>query len=189
MMTKFDKNICTIYKSVNKINGKCYIGFDSNWPRRLKQHKEKYKKENRKFYDAIKKYGWNNFDWQIIYQAWDSEYCLKVMEPYFIEQYNSVNEGYNMTLGGEGTLGLEPWNKNKSNIYSKETIEKMKLSKKGLYHGENNPNYGIECDEEKKKRISNSRKNTPKVKCNHCDKIGDPGIMTRWHFNNCKLRK
>jgi group I intron endonuclease len=187
-MNDFDKNVATIYRAINKINGKCYTGYDSNWPRRLKQHKEKYKNENRKFYDAIKKYGWNNFEWEIVYQSWDLDYCLKVMEPHFIKEFNSVDNGYNMTFGGEGTLGFEPWNKNKTNIYTQETLKKMQLAKKGLYEGKNNPNYGIKCNDEKKKKIAIARQNTKKVTCNYCNKVGDPGIMSRWHFNNCKLK-
>jgi len=31
-------NIYSIYKATNKITGKIYIGFDSNWPKRKKRH-------------------------------------------------------------------------------------------------------------------------------------------------------
>lgn len=181
--------IYSIYKATNVINGKSYIGFDSKWPQRLKKHKQNYKNENRKFYDAIKKYGWNNFEWNILYQSYDGIHCLKEMESYFIKEYNSFHNGYNMTLGGEGTFGLVPWNKNKNGVYSDITIEKMKLAKKGLFDGEKNPNYGVVCNPNKKEKISSSRKKTPKVVCIHCKRIGDPGIMKRWHFDNCKYRK
>jgi hypothetical protein len=30
--------------------------------------------------------------------------------------------------------------------------------------------------------------NRPKVKCPHCDKIGDKNLMTRWHFDRCKSK-
>jgi group I intron endonuclease len=116
-MSNFYKPVSTIYRAVNKINAHSYIGFDSRWPNRMRQHKEKYKKENRKFYDAIKKYGWDNFEWEILYQSLDAEHCLTIMESQFIQEYNSMENGYNMTLGGEGTIGLEPWNKNKCKIY------------------------------------------------------------------------
>ncbi len=97
--------IYTIYRATNKINNKSYIGFDSNWPMRRNKHKHDYKKSNLKFYNAIKKHGWDNFEWSVLYQSLDGQYCLKVMEPFFIEEYDSFNKGYNLTLGGEGVLG------------------------------------------------------------------------------------
>jgi group I intron endonuclease len=103
-------NIYTIYKAVNEINGKCYIGFTVNFHRRKNAHLNrsfnlKNKNYHCKLYRAIRKYGWDNFEWEIIYQSLDGEHCLNVMESYFIEFYDSFNNGYNMTLGGEGILG------------------------------------------------------------------------------------
>lgn len=99
--------IYSIYKVTNKTNGKCYIGFDSNWPNRQYQHKSKAKKgkSNYLLYLAINKYGWDNFEWTIIYQSTELEHTLKIMEPYFIMEYNSFQNGYNMTKGGDGTPG------------------------------------------------------------------------------------
>ena len=49
--------IYTIYKIVNQLNGKVYIGFDSKWPKRKTEHKSSSKKLKNKFYNAINKYG------------------------------------------------------------------------------------------------------------------------------------
>lgn len=114
--------IYSIYKCVNKLNGKVYIGFDSKWPNRQQEHKYNINFRNQKFYRAIRKYGWNNFQWDIIYQSFDGEHTLKVMENHFITEYDSYNNGYNETLGGEGTLG---------NILSEETKNKISNSMKG----------------------------------------------------------
>lgn len=132
-------NIYTIYKAVNKTNGKVYIGFDSNWPSRQKKHKNKYQKLNIVFYDSIKKYGWDNFEWEIIYQSLDGKHTLEVMENYFINEYRSFvgfNDchGYNMTLGGEGVLGLSgersPWYKRKHTEYSKKLMSEKAIGKR-----------------------------------------------------------
>ena len=32
------------------------------------------------------------------------------------------------------------------------------------------------------------KKEDPKIKCPHCDKVGIPANMKRWHFDNCKLK-
>ena len=110
-------NIYSIYKATNKLNGKVYIGFDSNWPQRMWEHKcpvnfnKKYK-----FYNALRKYGLDGFEWNVIYQSLDRKHCLHVMEPYFINEYNSLKKGYNSTLGGEGMFGY----KHTENFYLKK---------------------------------------------------------------------
>jgi group I intron endonuclease len=98
-------NIYTIYKATNLINNKCYIGFDSRFPRRIYFHKYNYPNTDFKFYRAIRKYGWDNFEWEIIYQSNDKDYTKNIMENYFIEEYDSYLNGYNSTFGGEGTFG------------------------------------------------------------------------------------
>jgi len=99
--------IYSIYKCVNRSNGKIYIGFDSKWPNRKKIHKSNFKNLDYKFYRAIRKYGWDNFDWELIYQSKEKDHTLKIMEKFFIEEYDSFNKGYNSTLGGEGVFGLK----------------------------------------------------------------------------------
>jgi len=106
----------TIYKATNKINGKSYIGFDSNWPRRKKHHEGAFG-NCVLFSRAMKKYGKEAFEWNILYQSKEMEHTLKVMEPHFIEEYETFTEGYNLTKGGEGIVGL---------VHSYETKEKIR---------------------------------------------------------------
>lgn len=117
--------IYTIYKAVNILNNKCYVGFDSKWPHRYKVHNRDnirlYKPSY--FHSALFKYGKENFIWEVVYQSKDREHTLKVMEPYFIKEYDSFNFGYNETSGGEGTFGYK---------FSDESKLKMSLKKKGL---------------------------------------------------------
>lgn len=94
-------NIYSIYKATNKINGKIYIGYTNNFPRRQKNHKNYSIKTNSHFYNGIKKHGWDNFEWEIIYQSKDQAHTLNEMESYFISIYDSFHNGYNSTTGGE----------------------------------------------------------------------------------------
>jgi group I intron endonuclease len=98
-------NIYTIYKATNLINNKVYIGFDSKFPSRVYSHKCYSKTSDHKFYRAIRKHGFVNFKWEIIFQSLERDYTLKIMEPYFIKENNSFKCGYNSTIGGEGTFG------------------------------------------------------------------------------------
>jgi group I intron endonuclease len=109
-------SIFTIYKATNTINGKVYIGFDSNWPNRIKVHKSASKKQDYKFYRAIRKYGWENFEWSVIYQSKDKQHTLNEMEKYFIKEYNSMKNGYNSTLGGDGCFGNKHTKQTKFNL-------------------------------------------------------------------------
>lgn len=99
--------IYTIYKATNKFNNKHYIGFDSNFPNRISAHKSNYQKTDFKFYRAIRKYGWDSFEWEIVYQSKDRNHTLTEMEPHFIREYDSCCNGYNSTIGGQGTFGYK----------------------------------------------------------------------------------
>ncbi len=117
-------DIYSIYKVTNKINGKCYVGFDSKWPNRQKDHlrcAKHTRSYSYKFSRALRKYNKENFDWEVIYQSQDKEHTLKVMEPYFINEYDSFMAGYNMTLGGEGWTGRHHTEENKIMIRKRET--------------------------------------------------------------------
>lgn len=126
-------NIYTVYRSINKINGKSYIGFDSNFPKRKFEHNSSYSSEDTVFYRAIRKHGWENFEWEIIYQSKELEHTKNIMENYFINEYETYIHfenscGYNMTLGGDGTLG------NRQTDLTKKKRKETNLKK-----------FGVEC--------------------------------------------
>lgn len=102
--------IYSIYKFVNLVNGKYYIGFTRDFPARLRSHRSRYPNLDTAFYYAIRKYGWENFTSEIIYQSLDQDHCHNVMEEHFIREYRShVDEGhgYNQSYGGDGQRGYD----------------------------------------------------------------------------------
>lgn len=116
-------SIFTIYMAENSVDGnKPYIGFDSRWPCRQKAHK-RAKGNCPKFHAAIRKYGADSFKWTVLYQSSDKLHCAE-MEKHFIEEYDSVTNGYNLALGGLLTN------------HSTETKQKISLSHKGKKHSE-----------------------------------------------------
>lgn len=99
-----------IYKYQNKINGKIYIGQSVNIQARQYGHKSsafnpKANDYESQFHQAIRKYGWDNFDFEIIAELKPEEYTketLNKLEIFFIKYYDSYHNGYNATEGGDG---------------------------------------------------------------------------------------
>lgn len=89
-----------IYKITNKINNKCYIGQSRNIERRWKRHIQE--NNDSAIHRAIKKYGVENFSFEVIEECSTEE--LDKKEIYWINFYNSIDKekGYNLTLGGLG---------------------------------------------------------------------------------------
>lgn len=101
-------DICGIYKIQNKINGKIYIGQSTNIKIRWKDHKScgrnKGNRESHKpLYQAIYKYGLENFDFSIIEECSQKE--LNEKEIYWIKYYDCmVPNGYNLIPGGDAPI-------------------------------------------------------------------------------------
>lgn len=122
------------YLATNEINEKCYVGYTiGTMEQRRSRHLFFAFKYNSQFifYKALRKYGSDAFHWQIVWES-DSVEELKKREIMLIQLYNShyINgNGYNMTLGGEGTNGHRHTNEFKKKCSIK-------------YSGEGNPMYG-----------------------------------------------
>jgi group I intron endonuclease len=97
-----------IYKITNTMTDCSYIGYTKQLlENRWKQHYKQALKENknRKFYNAIRKYGTDCWLTEIIDTA-DSPAQAKEKEIFYIEHYNTYFEGYNSTHGGDGNNGI-----------------------------------------------------------------------------------
>jgi group I intron endonuclease len=149
----------TIYKSTNKVNGKSYIGFDSSWPNRKKRHKVNASSgKEGKFYEAIRKYGWKSFEWEILYQSEDKEHTLNIMEPQYIKEYDTFNCGYNMTEGGEGCFGATSNKIWINNGHNHKRLEKGQLMPEGWTKGRLKIKRKVGMSDESKLRIGQKNK-------------------------------
>lgn len=92
------------------------------------------------FYNAIQKYGWDNFSHSIIETVTNKDEAGE-REKYWISYYNSTdpNYGYNLEDGGY-----------KGQSFSPETRQKMSLARRG----KNNPRYGKPVSQETRNKIS-----------------------------------
>ena len=83
-----------IYCYTNKINGKKYIGQTINPEQRYKAHKSSYQNPNDREYNSVlhnafRKYGFDNFTYEILVKDIDDFEKLNELEIYFIKKYNS----------------------------------------------------------------------------------------------------
>lgn len=132
-----------VYQHKNKINGKIYIGITSRTPEERWGNNGCNYKSSPYFYSAIQKYGWDNFEHNILFTNLTKEQaCLKEQE--LIKNFNSANRqfGYNSTSGGDIF------------VMNEETKQKISQSLMGNKNG-----LGHACSEEKKKKISDAQKN------------------------------
>lgn len=95
-----------IYKIVNNINDKVYVGktnlsLDKRFSEHLRDAK-RYYKEHRPLYAAINKYGEEHFHIELIEEC--DVTAASEREQYWIGYYEGYAKGYNATIGGDGTL-------------------------------------------------------------------------------------
>lgn len=94
-----------IYKATSQTTGKVYIGQSSQTlQERINQHNSHAfgHQYNYHFHNAIRKYGADDFTYEIIEDKIETIEELNEREKYWISQYDSYYNGYNSTLGGDG---------------------------------------------------------------------------------------
>ena len=159
-----------IYKATNKSNGKCYIGQTTKGlEHRIKRHITHSKDLTRNYYfmNVLRKHGQEGLIWEVLCECKDLNE-LNEKEVYYIKYYDSFNNGYNSTIGGEGIVGhiiSEEERKRRSesmmgkkNPYygKKHTLEIRKKMSDALLNTENHPNRGKHLSEDWKRKISES---------------------------------
>ncbi len=174
----------TVYKHINKINGKVYIGQTAlNVERRWRKGKG-YKIGI--FKKAIEKYGWDNFEHIIIKDGLSKEEA-NLLEVSLIKKYKELGICYNITDGGEGACGYRHTEESKKKMSDrgkgKKIPEHVKILVSERFRG-------IAFTEEHKLKISIALRGKPKseeaklkMKLNHnyhdlveiikCDKNGN----------------
>lgn len=166
-----------IYIVKNKINGKIYIGQTTkSLDKRISGHLKESKndKSDRPFLNAIKKYGIDNFEWEVIDEA-SSLGELDEKEIYWINEHNSLTpNGYNVLGGGqkkiitseefckrisEGLKKSEKWQKTLNSNDYKEKVKNFIMSSKGKKFTEEHKN---KISQKNKFRLIEQNKNKSK---------------------------
>lgn len=130
-----------IYKVTNKVNGKIYIGLTTfTIFKRMRGHYNSSKTPKFHFHLALKKYNEEDFVWEVIDRCESGQYDdLKEMEVAWINYYDSYNNGYNSTLGGEGILGCQNTRTEESNLKIAKLTKKEVFSIIKMYNNTDLP--------------------------------------------------
>ena len=158
----------TVYKHTTP-SGKVYIGITKNKPEYRWKNGNGYK-DNAHFDNAIKKYGWENIEHEIVQNGLSKQQACD-LEIELIAKYGATDprNGYNNSTGGEcGGLGVHHSAESrlkcsealKGRHVSVETRRKLSESLKGANH----PNYGKHLSAETRRKIGEAQKGAN----NHC---------------------
>ena len=174
------ENRYCIYSHVNKINGKIYIGQTGQNVNQRWRNGKGYM-NNIYFYKAIEKYGWDNFEHNILIDGLTKQEA-DTKEIELISYYDSCNpqRGYNLTIGGSGTNGYHMSDEQKKNIserqIGRQLSEKWKKNISESLKGDKSCWYGKTFSEDHRKNLSNS----------HQGQKSAMGMLGKKHSNETK---
>lgn len=142
-----------IYKLTNIINKKIYIGSAININRRWKSHKRSASQDNPIWLisRALKKYGIDAFDWQIIEEV--PKESLLEREQYYLDILQPFGDfGYNTAHIAGSTLGV------KFSEQTRNTMSEQRKGKAGIWNkGRIAWNHGLSWNEDVKQKISRTK--------------------------------
>jgi group I intron endonuclease len=142
-----------IYSITHISTGKRYIGKSIDVKRRLMVHKSnlispKYrpKSANRHLYNAVQKYGWNEFCTEVIelFEVIDEEVIAK-RELFWMDHFDTTNREKGFNLRRDSSTSM---------IVHAETRKRLS----NVFKGSGNPNYGNTWSAEQKKQMSEMKK-------------------------------
>lgn len=116
----------SVYIITNTANAKQYVGITKNLSKRWKRHCGA-SSDSPALKNAIAKYGVDKFIISHIADAFDFESACEIERMLIVQHNTKSPNGYNLTDGGEGKLGVK---------HTEETKKKISLSGKGKKHTE-----------------------------------------------------
>lgn len=156
------ENTYCVYKHTAP-NGKVYIGQTKQNPAYRFQGGKGYR-ECPYFYCAIKKYGWENIEHEILVTGLSASEASE-LERATIKEYmaNDPRYGYNLTDGGfaeskQTEIAREHHSRASKEMWQDEDYRRRASER---MTGENNPMYGVKMSEESRKKMSEAAKKRP----------------------------
>lgn len=166
-MDEFKIGVIYMYTSPS---GKKYIGQTIREMKRKSQHKSETSKSQTHFGKAIRKYGWENFKYEVLLRFRPTEHKLKLkrvldkLEKRYVKLHKSYDRefGYNLNKGGEGNIGYAHSEESKEKIgeAAKVRMEDSEYKDKII---ENLTNHEKSKSETTKEKLSNNCKTKKQV--------------------------
>ena len=203
---KEDKKYHIIYKTINVLTCKYYIGMHST-----DNLEDGYLGSGKRLTYSIRKYGKENHSREIL-EFCNSREELNSRESEIITMNEiAKKECMNLKLGGQYSSGMigktqsaeakqKISNAHKDRVFTNEWKQKISNSLSGRSisseHKEkirkanigNTNSFGVKRTDETKLKQSIAMKNN-KIMCPHCHQIGGTSNMKRYHFDKCKKYK
>lgn len=124
-----------IYKWQNRTNGKVYIGKSVDVAKRIREYRHEVNRgSTRPIIAALRKYGFDNFDFSIVEQCDElSNEQLLEREQYWMDYYDSQNleKGYNLLDSTE--TPLEAFSQGSKNVKARLNEEKVLAIREMIY--------------------------------------------------------
>lgn len=189
-----------LYMTTNLVNGRRYVGVHST-----EDIDDGYFGSGKALKNAVKKYGEENFLFDVLRYCNDEAEMLEHEARIVDECFISRKDNYNIVVGGgmppridqRGRVFTEEHRRNisisgKGRPCSQETRKKLSERSTGRLHSEeakakmSESRKGMKFSESHRESISNVLMTRPEVECPYCGKAGKGGLMKHWHFDNCK---
>lgn len=128
-----ENHLMCVYKLISP-SGKIYIGQARDFDKRMKEHGNTWD-GCPKLGKAVQKYGWENFTKKVLLENLTVDE-MNFLEEFCISVFDSIDNGYNITIGGYGVRGENGRNVNYGSGKYGVTKDDLSLWRKKVY--ENN---------------------------------------------------
>ena len=169
-MIEENEKIYSVYKHTSPSN-KVYIGITSMNPPENRWRNGLGYWQNNHFYNAIQKYGWDNFEHEILFKGLTKKEA-EDKEVELISLYNATDRenGYNKDNGGTSV----------GRLTEEQKVKLSEIGKERMKNKANNPMYGKHHSEEAKQKMREARTGT-----HHSEetkrKIGEASSRREWN--------
>ena len=126
-----EANNYTIYIHQNRVNGKMYCGQTCQDPKKRFKGGSGYS-DCPRFYNAIKKYGWDNFNHILLFEHLSDE-MANIIETEIIKKYDLTNDEFGYNIDEGGAHSAPPIDDLTGQTFGRLTVIRRDIDRPGIY--------------------------------------------------------